>query len=106
MLCVGADILLDLDDKLAGRCNHEGADSPGGAGGKDREDRQGEGGGLTGTGLGDPDQVTTLEDKGNRRRLDRGRFGVTRLLDGFQNGGIKAEGAEGHGWRKGGNQDA
>jgi hypothetical protein len=45
------------------------------------EDRQGEGGGLAGPGLGGGEQVASGKDDGNGLRLDGGGFGVALLRD-------------------------
>jgi hypothetical protein len=40
------------------------------------QQRQGEGSGLAGAGLGEPEQVTSFQQQGNRLRLDRGGMGI------------------------------
>ena len=87
---VGAEAFLDLAGQFAGRRQHERAAGAriGAAGVKRQaiEDRQGEGGGLAGAGLGDAEKVAAGEDRRDGFRLDGGggfvRFGGERLEDG------------------------
>ena len=86
MLCVGADILLDLHDKLTRRRNDQRAHAAAiafTAGGEFMQDRQHERGRLPGPGLRDTDDVTPGEHLRDRRGLDRRGLGVTSFLDGF-----------------------
>ena len=100
MLGVGADVLLDLHDQLAGRREHEHARSPASAGGEHRrqpgEDGQREGRGLPGAGLGDADEIAARDDRRDGSGLDGRGFGVTRFLDGFEDLGIEPELLERH----------
>ncbi len=103
MFSVRAHIFLDLHDQFTGRCEDQNASAARLAvadhAGKFGEDRQREGGGLSGAGLRDADQVVAGEDLGNGLGLDRRRFGVTSFLDGFENAVSETEYAKGHGAR-------
>ena len=91
---IGGDVLGDLDDQLAGRGQDQAADAAlVGAGlGLHQlgQQREGERGGLAGTGLGDADDVMPLDDHRDRGLLDRRRLGVALVGYGFENGGIEA----------------
>ena len=100
MLAVAADVLLDLRRQLARRRNDEHADAPP-AGIVAQppelgEDRQYERGGLAGAGLSDADQVMSGKDMRDGGRLDRRGFGVTGLLDGFEDAGVEAKNTKRH----------
>ena len=58
------------------------------------EDRQGEGGGLAGAGLGDAQQVAAGQDRGNGQGLDRGGLGIALFGQRLQQGLGEAEGFE------------
>jgi hypothetical protein len=55
------------------------------------EDRQDEGGGLAGAGLGGADHVAAVEAEGDCLQLDRGRLGVTLFPEGLQQFGHEAQ---------------
>src|SRR2546428_8308941 len=59
------------------------------------EDREEEGGGLAGTGLGGADDVAPREDRGDRLPLNRGGGLVADRVDGPHEGGVEAEVVEG-----------
>ena len=91
---IGGDVLGDLDDELAGRGQDQatdtalvgaglGADQPG-------QQRKGESGGLAGAGLGDADDILSVDDDRDRGLLDRRRLGVALVGHGFEDGGIEA----------------
>ena len=99
---VGPDALVDLHRELAGRDEDEGADRV--AGRREArvrvlaqpvEDRQREGRGLAGAGLGGGEDVASLEDEGDGCCLDRRRGGVALLGDGPEEVGRQAERIEG-----------
>ena len=95
---VGPDALVDLHRELAGRDEDQGADRV--AGRRERgvgvrpeavEDRQREGGGLAGAGLGGGEDVAAGEDEGDGLRLDGRGLGVALLGDGLEEIGRQAE---------------
>ena len=116
VLAVGADALLDLDGELAGGDDDEDADRRAGGGRRrpaallrgqvagrlarrpglveDLDDRQHEGGGLAGAGLGAGEQVAALEDERDRLALDRGGLRVALVGDGAEQLGRKPESIE------------
>ena len=117
VLAVGPDALLDLDGELAGGDDDEDADrrAGGGRGGpaallrrevargladaglvQDLDDREDEGRGLAGAGLGAGEEVAALEDQRDRLALDRGGLGVALVGDGAEQLGREPEGIEGH----------
>ena len=65
------------------------------AGGKLLQDRQREGGGFAGAGLGDPDHVAARHDDRDGLYLDRGRNGVFFFGDCSRNRVVEAEAVEG-----------
>ena len=84
IFCVGADVFLDLCGKLAGRRQHQGADRMArrrraGAllGGQQLQNRQGEAGGFSGTGLSTGHHVMSGEDGRDGLELNGCRLGVT-----------------------------
>ncbi len=102
VLAVGAEALGDLAGQFAGGRQHQhpaaalGRGLTGGV--QTMQDRQGEGGGLAGAGLGDAQQVAAGHDDGDSLGLNRGRglvaFGGKRL----EQGRVEAEVGElGHG---------
>ena len=97
MGAVGADRLLDLDGELAGGDDDEDADLVAGRAGvapglvEAVDDRQHEGGGLAGAGLGAGEQVAALEDEGDGRALDRGGGLVPLVGDGSKQLGRQPE---------------
>ena len=97
---IGVHVLGDLDDQFAGRGQDQATDhSAVGAGlGAQQlgDEREGESGGLTGTGLGDADDVGSLQDNRDGRRLNGCRHRVPLVGHGLQDGGIKAESIKRH----------
>ena len=85
----------DLAGQFAGRGQHQHAAAAArgrdAVGGEAVQDRQGEGGGLTGAGLGDAQQVAAFHDARNRLGLDRGRGGVAFGVQGFEKRLAQAE---------------
>ena len=63
---------------------------------EDLDDREDEGGGLAGAGLGSGEQVAALEDERDRLALDGGRLRVALIGDGAEQLGRKPEGIERH----------
>ena len=83
------DFLGVLDGQLSGRGENQCLDDRF-VGIDDLQDRESEGGGLSGAGLGLTDDVDfVLQEQGNAGSLDRGRCGKSLLLDGLQ--GLFAE---------------
>ena len=76
MTAVGAEAVEDLAGQFAGRAEHQDAAALAHRrpriGGETMQDRQREGGGLAGSGLGYSDQVAARHDGRDRLRLDRG----------------------------------
>ena len=72
--------------------------TPGGVEGLD--DRQHEGGGLAGPGLGAGEDVAALEDHGDRGGLDGGGFRVALIGHGTEELGRQPETIEGHGEKR------
>ena len=76
MLAVGAEALADLAASsrvgASTSARQRVAASAAALGREALQDRQGEGGGLAGAGLGDAEQVAPVEDAGDGLRLDRG----------------------------------
>ena len=101
MLGVGLDVVVNLDDQLAGRRNDQG---PGLAVAgpilsealEDGQHREGKGRRLARPGLRDTGQVLALENKGDGFGLDGRWLFVAGLLDGPQNIGAKAHGLKRH----------
>ena len=60
------------------------------------EHGENEGGGFTGPGLGDADDIGTCEDFGDGGGLDGGGFGVTGVFDGGEDAGVETERLERH----------
>ena len=75
---------IDLLGQLPCRCDDEDARRASGHAQELMQDRQEEGGGLAGAGLGSGDKVTSGEDGGNRLGLDGGRLGVMHFANGLQ----------------------
>ncbi len=76
---VDAEAFADLAGQFAGGRQHQhaaGAGSAAGVGGEAMQDRQGEGGGLAGAGLGEAQQVAAEQDRRDRLGLDRSRFDI------------------------------
>ena len=95
----------NLRGKLARRLQDQGARHarPSPASLQPREHRQHEARRLAGASLGDADQVAVHQHRRDRRRLDRGRIGVARLVDGAKQFVGEAEVGEAHsGFRLGG----
>ncbi|EXF42815.1 hypothetical protein BAY1663_04768 [Pseudomonas sp. BAY1663] len=89
-LGVGFEGRGDLQGQLAGRREDQRLRlAPGGV--DLRQDRQREGGGLAGTGLGLADHVVATEDHRDRLGLDGGWFFVADCADGSQNSGVNTE---------------
>jgi hypothetical protein len=87
---VSSDILLNLNDKLARWRYDQGPDTMSGGRGQEMKDRKGEGGRLPRACLGDANQVAATDDERYGGLLDRRRLRVTRLLDGTEDGLVKA----------------
>ena len=89
---VGGDVLGDLDDQFAGRGQNEATDTPLmgviGRAEQAREQRQREGGRLTGTRLGNANDVEPLDDRRDGGLLNRRGFSVTLVGDRFKDGGV------------------
>ena len=119
---VCAHVLLDLRGQLTRRRHDERADAPralaapewgrseGGSGVRPRgratiaacprelrEDRQYKGGGFAGAGLCDANEVVPGENLRDGGGLDGSWFSVAGVLDGFENVGVEAKTAKGHG---------
>ena len=95
---IGAEAFGDLPGQLTSRREDEGsaaiawrADR---VGEQTMQDRQREGGGLAGAGLGNALHVTTFEDGWDRLRLDRRCGGVAFLSNGVENGRRETERVE------------
>ncbi len=99
---IGPEAVEDLRRELARRAEHEHAAALRRRASLGRrkavEDRQREGRGLAGPGLGDADEVAPGEDDRNRRRLDRRRVGVALVSERTKNGLGEAEVSEFHGY--------
>ena len=95
---VSADIFFDLDDEFAGGSEDENADAAafGLALAEELEHGENEGGGFTGPGLGDADDIGSGEDFGDGGGLDGGGFGVTGVFDGGEDAGVETERLEWH----------
>src|SRR2546426_8411826 len=81
--------------ELAGGGEDEGAGPSRGLLHEALEDREEEGGGLAGAGLGGADDVPPDEDRGDRLPLDRRWSFVADRVDGPHEGGVEAEVVEG-----------
>ena len=81
---------LDLHRELAGGADHEGL-GPVEVGVEPLEEGKAEGGGLPGTGLGDPDDVLALERHRDGLGLDGGRLLEVHLLDDREQSGVEPE---------------
>ncbi len=101
VLAIGFEAVGDLGGQFARRRQDQGA-----RGARKRldavfcqamQDRQGEGGGLTGAGLGNTQQVGTLHDMGDGLGLDRGRLLIARRFQGGEQAGVQAKGFKGVG---------
>ena len=99
---VGADVFLDLRGEFPRGGQNKGADARFADSaalfhqlGEHREHKRRR---LAGTGLRDADEVVTLHDLRDGRRLDVRGFCVARFLEGFQNVGSETESAK---WHKG-----
>ena len=55
------------------------------------DQREGKRGSLTGTRLGDADDVGSFQDSRNRRQLDGRGNGITLVGNGLQDSGVEAE---------------
>ena len=92
-LAIGAEALADLGGELAGRRQNErAAGARSGAAldlGQTVEDRQREGRGLAGAGLGDAEQIAALQQFGNGARLDRRRDLVAFARQRFEQRGLR-----------------
>ncbi len=90
---------LDLERELAGRGQDQGAGGEraglGRRGGEALQQRQAERAGLAGAGLGDAEQVASLQQHRNAAGLDRGRGGEVLRRQGAQDRLGEAEGGEG-----------
>ncbi len=88
MAAIGGEAGADLGRELAGRGEDQdpaglGAGAPR-HGRETLQDRQHEGCGLAGAGLGAADQIAALQDDRDRRHLDRGRRFILLVADGAQ----------------------
>jgi hypothetical protein len=92
---VGLEVVGDLRRELAGRGEDQAAEAAARGRltvlGQAVQDRQGEGGGLAGAGLGDAQQVAARQHGRDGLRLDRGRGGVALVGQRLQEGLGKAE---------------
>ena len=84
IFAVFLEILSDLRGEFARRLKDQGARHPGAAAAlaQNVDHRQHERSGLAGAGLCDGDKVAAHQDRRDRARLDRSRFGIARLIDG------------------------
>ena len=93
-----AEAFGDLAREFARRAQHQHAGAAAGGrlgmGQKVMENRQSEGGGLAGAGLGDADEIAAGHDRGNGLRLNRRRLGVAELVQGKAKGRGEAESGE------------
>ena len=87
-LAVEKKVLIGLQGQLPGGGEDEGADDfgvrPRGRLMEALQDREREGGGFAGAGLGAAEDVLSRKDQGDRGRLDRGRCFVPRFMDVLQ----------------------
>ena len=91
-----ADCLVDLFRELAGWNDDQRAHGATRTVDQPLEDRQDEGGGLAGTGLGHADDVATLEQCRDRPPLDGRRLRVAKRHDPAEDSRIEREGLETH----------
>ncbi|MCI4361952.1 MAG: hypothetical protein L3J77_01990 [Thermoplasmata archaeon] len=81
--------LVRLQREFARGGEDEGEDAAVGVIEQPLEDRQEEGGGLAGAGLGRPDEVAAEDGVGDRAALDGGRLGVAELADARPDGRVE-----------------
>ncbi len=95
VLAVVTEAFGDLRRQFAGRRQDQAAEAAARGRllvlGQAMQDRQGEGGGLAGAGLGDAQQVAAAHDQRDGLRLDRGRGGVALVGQRLQKGFGEAE---------------
>ncbi len=95
---IGLEAVADLGGQLTRGAQDQHARRAGLGGdavfGQAMQDRQGEGGGLAGAGLGDAQQVLAGHDIGDGLFLDRRRLGVAGRGQGLQQGLVQAHGFE------------
>ena len=92
----GQQHVVDLLGQLARRREDERLGDVAGAVEKPVQDRQEEGGGLAGAGLGGGDEVAAGEDHGDGLRLHRRRLGVAHVARGLHQRGMQAQFGERH----------
>ena len=98
---ISPDIFLDLHREFAGGSQYEGAGAAfgigGGSGGSHAgEQREREGGGLAGAGLGNADHVLTGQNSGNGGGLNRSGLRVAGFLHGLNDAGIESQDGKRH----------
>ena len=94
----GAEALGDLARKFARRAQHQDAGAAAGRllriGEQLIENRQGEGGGFAGAGLGDPDEIAASHEVRNGLRLNGSWLDVAEFAQGKEKGRGEAESGE------------